>query len=337
MAGNSYPFDDGPGSTISEDQWSYLMRDAVGTGVHEGASVPGPQGAELEVFSLAEPGIVYVRSGRATISGFHYQQSGTETLAVTANANPSQSRIDAVVLRLDVDTNAIVLEIKLGTPSGTPVPPSLASNEMLLATIRVRPSTNSVLVNEVTDGRLFIGRRLQIVDVGGIGREGDIQYSPTLDTFFGVVDGGDKKQLAYYSDLTDHTAAANPHPQYAQTSGFSVTTGSLTPSPLVSTFAAYCRSLNFPGGFSLVKVYAYAHFNGTSSDDTLLYTISSTALRPSVSLRFAGNQWRVSNSTDDYPFVIRIDPDGSIRGDQTWMVGDNNFVFNVDFLRGPGL
>ena len=344
MAGFSYPFDSGPGSTVTEDQWSYLMRDAVGTGVHEAGKTPGPLGTELKVTSLGEGGIVYLAGGRATISGFHYQQSGSEVLTVTANSNPTLDRIDAVVLRLDLDTNTISIQTKLGSPASSPAPPAIATNELLLATYRVRKSSNLVLPNEVEDRRQFIGRRVGIVDNGlnSAQREGDIEYSPTANKFYGNVDNaGSREQFAYWSDLQAHVGAADPHPQYlTEAEGFSsVSSGVITPSPTMTTFATYHRAINLPGGFKVVMFYYYGQFNGADNPGVFtIFTMSTPELRPNFSFRYAGHQYKFTNSSDDIPLVVTVNPSGSVvAGGDTWLLGGAFVLVNGMYFKGTGL
>lgn len=340
MTGLSYPFDSGPGASITEDQWSHLMRDAVGTGVHEAGTTPGPNGSELKVFSLAEVGLVHLNPGRATLDGFHYQQGGAEVLTVTANANVTQDRIDAVVLRLDLTTNAITIVTKLGVPDNTPVSPAISSNELLLATYRVRKNSNTVLTNEVTDKRVFVGRRITVTDMGGTGREGDIQYTPTLDKWLGVVGGGFTEAFAFNSDITAHAGASDPHPQYltAAEGNVTATTSTLTADPNVTTYTAYCRSLNLPGGYKIVNLSVYGHFDATNNQSSyIIYTIDDPNLRPNFSHRIPGHQWKFTNSSDDYPLIVRVDPSGQIRTDVTQLMGDTNFLFHCTYFRGTGV
>lgn len=339
MAGSSYPFDDGPGATITEDQWSYLMRDAVGTGVHEANTAPGPEGQELKVFSLAEPGLIYVRPGRASSSGFHYQQGAIETIAVAANASATQDRIDLMVLRLDLTTNTIALETKLGTPSDTPVAPSLAATEMSLASFRVRKSSNTVLANEVTDLRSFIGRRMTVTNLGNTGREGDIQYVPFFESWQGVVPGGFSKDFAFAEDLTDHAAASDPHPNYARDSDFTGSTVSITAASLITLNLNYGRSINLPGGFKLIHLNLYGTFNGaTDQGGYTLGQIDSSAYWPSFSHFYSANQWKFQNSTDDIPLIVRVDPTGQIVADNdTFLMGASRFAISAFYFKGTGV
>lgn len=337
MPGVYYPFDDGPGASITEDQWSYLMRDTVGTGVHESQTSPGPEGNELRLISLAEPGQVQLLPGRATIRGFHYQQGGTEVLSVTANPDPSNDRIDAVSLKLDLDTNTISVITKMGVASSSPVAPATETDELRLAHYLVRRSSNTVLDNEITDRRRFVGRRLQITEIPNYRREGDISYSPTLETWFAEKSDGNSEAIILSSDLDAHTGAADPHTQYAKESDFTYTTGSMTAFPLVTTYGSYLRKLNLPNGMGIVNLYVYGGFDGADDQNGfILYQIDSSSYRPNFSVRVAGHQYKFANSTDDYPLAIRIDPSGQVVASPTFLMGSATFIFNAMYFVGSG-
>lgn len=341
MAGFSYPFDDGPGASITEDQWSHMMRDAVGTGVHETNPSSAPLGNGLEVFSIEEPGIVRVRPGRATIDGFHYQQSGTEILAVAQNAHATQSRIDMVLLRLDLDTNEIALEVRQGANASSPVPPTVGVNELALATFRVRPNTSTILAEEVEDERVFIGRRVQLAHRAHVGNTGDIGYDSFGGRWYGVRPDGIPEAFSHRSELDAHIAAADPHPQYMTLpeSTPTVITSTVTASPLVTIHATYHRALMFPGGFGIAHLYLFATFNGADNPGAFtLATISNPALRPNFSFRIVGHQWKFANSTDDWPLVGIINPTGSIQaGESPYLMGEARLLFNLTYFLGPGV
>lgn len=338
MAGSSYPFDDGPGSTITEDQWSFLMRDAVGNGVHEGlagGSGPGLESLDLRVTSLEEPGTLHLRRGRATISGFHYYQATDDVIAFNANTDPNNDRIDAVSLVLDLTANEISVVVKQGTPASTPAAPALeGSHELRLAEFRVRRNANVVLSNEVTDRRSFIGRRVGFGSgMPNTAREGDITYVPQLESWLLYKADGGSTAISTAEDLATHRDSTNPHPNLLSASFFSI-----TPDSLVGNIAVATRALNLPGGFKLVNLYWYAKFQGaTDQSGYILGVIDDAPYRPPVTLRFPGQQFRGVNETAEYPFVARIDPDGTIRCSDTRLMGNAWFIFNAMYFVGPGL
>lgn len=89
---------------------------------------------------------------------------GANTLTVAAS-NPSNPRIDLVCVTVtDVGTSASYAQIQVitGTPSGSPVAPSLPSNSVLLATLAVAAGVTSVTSGNITDNRIYT------VGAGGI-------------------------------------------------------------------------------------------------------------------------------------------------------------------------
>ena len=343
MAGFSYPFDDGPGSTITEDQWSHLMMDAVGTGVHEVGEPPGPKSNELRVFSLAEPGLIYVYGGRATIQGFHYHQSGTETITVTANSNPTQDRIDAIVLRLDLATNAITLETKPGSPADNPVPPAITASELVLATFRVRKNSSLVLANEVTDRRKWVGRRMG-VGIASDFREGDVYYSPNAERWFGIDPVGSPKGLAFTSELQDHVNASDPHPQYLTSSegnaAYNVTGGSVDLSfdPLWENIGYTWRKLNLPGGYGIVNFYIWTKYTGVTTDESpRIGTLTNPSYYPNYTHIYVAHQWIYSNSTDDIPMLVAVNADGTVQARNLRVMGGAFLNVGGTYFTGPGV
>ncbi|GAA2665182.1 hypothetical protein [Nonomuraea recticatena] len=212
MAGESFPFDGGPGSAITETQWSQLVRDSTGNGVH----AAGPWTSDLRVSTLVENNTVWLSPGRATLNGFHYNLGAQSSIFVEGNT-ALQDRIDALVLRLDLSANEIQPVVRTGQPASSPVPPAVdSSTELLLATWRVRGSTSRVETGDLFDGRSFIGRRL-LVSEALSAVQGDITYRPSDQTWHGTA-ASSTKQLAdtalIASAVSAHTSATDPHTQY---------------------------------------------------------------------------------------------------------------------------
>lgn len=337
MAGLSYPFDAGPGSTITEDQWSYLVKDSLGNGVHEDANAP--YSGELETFTIAEPGIVRLRAGRATINGFHYQQGGEEVVVVTANANVTMDRIDALVLRLDLATDAISPVVKLGVAATTPAPPAIDVNELPLATFTVPKNSSTVL--DVVDMRVFVGRRM-LIDKGdpNVGARGDLIYSYFSDRWSGMREDGFADQLAFKSEIDDHIAAVDPHPQYLTLAEGSeqVITSPFSNDPLFSTHGEYHRAIKLPGGRYINHFYYYGTFNGaTNEGDYVIGTITDPLLRPTFAFLIPGHQWRFANAMGAYPLIVSIGNTGTVRTTSTWLEGGAHILVSATYFSGPGV
>lgn len=195
MAERSFPFDGGAGAAITEAEWSMLAQIWQDSGV----AADGPSDPSLKVFSLGEPGVIYVSPGQAQLRGFHYINTDDLSLTVPANTHPSYSRIDIVVLQLDRNTNAVRAVYKAGTPAATPVAPpvdrTFESYEVLLA--RVVMGANMTVPPDsspgLTDAREFIGKRIRHVwsgaDTGA--PDGSIVYRQADGAFLARTQGQD--------------------------------------------------------------------------------------------------------------------------------------------------
>lgn len=208
MAEISYPFDGGSGASITEAQWSTMASPWQDNGV----VAEGPWTTDLKVTTLAENGIVYVEIGKAVINGFMYENTAQIPVAVPANNDGSQSRIDLVILRLDKDTNTIVVAYKEGTLSSSPVEPSLSTSgqmyEIPLARIRMGPNTQAVPNTEpqLVDRRPFVGKRILTTATTSQVPRGGIAYDPTDDVFYAKTNGG----------VLDVSLSGHVHSEYSQ-------------------------------------------------------------------------------------------------------------------------
>lgn len=88
-------------------------------------------GFGLDVNAAAVPNMsVNVGPGTAVVNGRWVQQTALQNLAVTANSS-GNTRIDTVVLHVDFTLQTVTLQINLGTPSGTPVPPGMVQSGLI--------------------------------------------------------------------------------------------------------------------------------------------------------------------------------------------------------------
>ena len=159
MTQASFPFE---GIDTTETQFSKWAR-------HFNSGVDDvPTGTALEV-SAGTGLAVDVEAGEAMVRGHYYTSDATVALAL-ATADPTNPRIDTVVLRLDPTANSIVLAVKTGTPAGSPVAPALVQTdagifEQPLGDALV-PATSGVPTT-ITDRREFMGTRLGSWDTVG--------------------------------------------------------------------------------------------------------------------------------------------------------------------------
>jgi hypothetical protein len=149
MAQTSWPFEN---IDTSETQFSQWARN-IGEGVKPNTL------NELEVYGDSSGMQVKAKTGQALVRGHYYNNSAEETLTVTA-ADPSNDRIDNVVIELDPSANTIVLKVVAGTPAGSPTAPTLTQTDagiyqIKLAEVFVEAASSTVEAGDVTDFRVF--------------------------------------------------------------------------------------------------------------------------------------------------------------------------------------
>lgn len=147
MTKSYYPFDNAP---VYEAQWSKMARLWRKDGV-----IPG-EGYQLQVYGDSSGMQVKVKSGQAWIKGHFFESTAEEILAIDA-ADPTNPRIDRVILRLDWNDNFIDLAVLKGTPAASPSPPTLTQSssrwEISLAQVLVRAGAVTIAAGDVTDER----------------------------------------------------------------------------------------------------------------------------------------------------------------------------------------
>lgn len=105
---------------------------------------------------------ISVNTGRAWINGYHYKNKDTVKIMTLQPADDSYTRIDRIVLRLDlreqIGSRKITAEIKTGTPGAEPEPPALQRDneiwELGLADITINPGVKEVLQSNILDLRM---------------------------------------------------------------------------------------------------------------------------------------------------------------------------------------
>lgn len=221
MAQKSYPFDGGDGAYITETEWSRL----VGSYQDNGVICEGPWETDLKVIGDGSPSTAWVSPGRAIIEGVHFESDTDIPVAFNANTDANYDRMDLVVLRLDRDENRVVVAVRQGMPSPTPVAPTPdttgAMPEIPLARVLVRRTIPNIDSGDIQDARPFVGRRIRIGDSPAELPRGTIAYEPTRDRWVGVRATA-VADLAFVSDATSaastaiqaHESASDPHTQY---------------------------------------------------------------------------------------------------------------------------
>ncbi len=155
MAQERYGFFDSSG----EDIRSYSSVD-MATAFHALASNGVANiGTNLAVTAEGSTMRILVGYGTAMIEGFYYQlrDDGGVLQAFTHTTEAELSRIDRIVLRLDLTARTIALAKLIGTAAATPEVPVLTRNEetyeISLAQVLIRAAAEELLESDITDER----------------------------------------------------------------------------------------------------------------------------------------------------------------------------------------
>jgi hypothetical protein len=158
MAEISYPFENIDVSEIEFSRWARNFQD---NGVN---GIPGDSNL---VVSGDDSGMqVRVSAGQAFVRGHYYINSSQATVDLTSAG--TSTRIDAIVLHLNLSANSIVLKAVEGEPvTSNPVAPTLTQTDagiyqLLLAYVTIPNSTSSITAGMVADKRTFMGNRLGV-------------------------------------------------------------------------------------------------------------------------------------------------------------------------------
>jgi len=154
MAQSSFPFEN---VDTSETQFSQMFRNFA-DGVNG-----SPSGTELKV-TAGGAMVASIAAGQAIVRGHYYISTATETLT-HGTANPTNPRIDSIVLTLDPTANSIVLAIVAGTAAASPVAPTLTQTDggvfqYKIADVAIAAAATSL--GTITDQRTFMGSRFGV-------------------------------------------------------------------------------------------------------------------------------------------------------------------------------
>lgn len=147
---------------------------------------------------------VTVLPGRAYIKGYWYQTTETKVLSLAAS-HSTNSRIDSVVVRLDNNGRTIGLAIVKGENSTSPVPPTLSSNEIQLATINVSAGKTVILNSDITDTRWdknvcgAVGAIVNQIDTSDFYN----QVNELCNYYYGLAEGSYNTYLTRLQDLIE--------------------------------------------------------------------------------------------------------------------------------------
>lgn len=99
---------------------------------------------------------IKVKSGVAWVNGYRYENDN-DLIFTLENADGTLSRIDSVVVRLDITNREIKIHVKKGSSSTSPITPAITRNndiyELQLAIVRVSANTAVLTQSMITDKR----------------------------------------------------------------------------------------------------------------------------------------------------------------------------------------
>ena len=160
---NYAPFNGGVGGDVTESVWRDMMYHVRVDGVIATRQYPPETPDELEVFADSTGMQVKVKPGEAWIRG-HWGEVLTQKTLPIAASDPTNDRYDLVVARVDFVDNLLELDVKTGTPSGSPVEPTVTQNtamwEIPLARVFINNGVTAIAATDVTDRRLRVGNGL---------------------------------------------------------------------------------------------------------------------------------------------------------------------------------
>lgn len=154
MAERSFPFDDvGGDRQLDTAAWARHTAALTDNGV-----VPG-FASELEVRPTAPESLaVDVVQGRFWIEGRYYQVFDNPVTVTLATADPTDPRIDRIVVRRSIANREVTVEALTGTPAPSPSPPTLTQSpsgdwEESLAQVLVAANATGIFAADITDER----------------------------------------------------------------------------------------------------------------------------------------------------------------------------------------
>lgn len=171
---------------LAEDFAAYFAS-FIGNGVYASPS------SNLKVLSTGSMG-VEVSTGKAWIDGYFYENTEKKAFSLNIlNQTAEYSRIDSIVLKLDLLNRKITAELKKGTASKNPTAPTLIHNdnvhELRLADIKVVGGRTEIKSQDITDCRF--GSECGVVSgvVNQIDTDGLFsQYEAEFRTWFANVE-----------------------------------------------------------------------------------------------------------------------------------------------------
>ena len=168
-------------------------------------------------------GHVLINGTETANQGLYVAFNDAATTVAIATADPSQPRIDRVVVKVQDSfysgaTNAVSFAVVTGTPAGSPVAPAAPANSLTLALVAVAAGATSIVNANITDSRVTAqfseheftaqATAANTITVNGVaaqtGKAFKVNDSTGTQKFAVAVDG----TLTFQDGTTQTTAAA---------------------------------------------------------------------------------------------------------------------------------
>ncbi|XAO35630.1 minor tail protein [Microbacterium phage FireCastle] len=142
------------GVETNETQFSKWARALAFSGINTGLAITAGTGMQVRI-----------ASGSALVRGVYYENDATKNLTVAAAPAAGQTRLDAVILKLDQTANTITALVKSGTANSSGgTLPSLTQDEnvweMVLAEITVAAGTAAITTAMINQIKPSVGLRV---------------------------------------------------------------------------------------------------------------------------------------------------------------------------------
>ena len=181
------------------EDWASYFASFISNGV-----MPLPSSG-LQVVS-GENMTIQLREGKAWINGYFYNNTDYHNLTLDV-ADGVLNRIDRIVIRWDLTARNILSAIKKGTPSASPVAPTLQRDadvyEIAVADVLVNKGATAITQGNITDQRL--NGELCGVSAGIIQQIDTTEFNAQLQAWFAEYMDLSKKEfdnlVAYFNSL----------------------------------------------------------------------------------------------------------------------------------------
>ena len=194
----SFPFEDGPGQYVSEDDWEAMASAWQDNGVHD-----HPGGTKLTIAPGPTRNTIKILPGAASINGFFFTLTSEKVLEVPVNMDTSGDRRDLVLLTLDRENNVIDPVLETGSVTGLPAGWDREVS-IPLGEWRQMPEnqTSDQRWGTAIDRRWFIGVRMRpFFNIPGLAPPapvGGFGYDPeTGDMYIGRLVNGNPQWVKY--------------------------------------------------------------------------------------------------------------------------------------------